>query len=204
MSEGILESRKLFLERMDREGKRAEVEARVKLLMNCGAKHSRAIRTAMKEFGFESLAMEKALLVAHLDRVQGVRGSLDPRVVDMEEALAGLPTKAADAVSVLAWIAAHPAMKRQSKGEGAGRVEITAEDVLYASHGPAPSREAVGALEHYANAPAMFWKEWIKVRLDVEKKAAQPENEDEPDDGLVDVEKMLNQVQSRAKKEWDL
>lgn len=120
------------------------------------------------------------------------------KITELSIALSRLPKQTPVGVSIFGWIAAHPALKRFDPAT-AQRVEITAEDVLYAPHGRAPSLEAVAALERFANAPADFWKKWLEVQAKNESKSA-GESQEGDDAGVVDVEKMLKEVRSRRKK----
>lgn len=186
------EARRMFLTRMDNEGRRKEYEKRLAEYMSeTGKRWSDASWAVMREFGYGGLAREKFLLE------QSSKGGLDPR--DFGTVVASLPVQTPKGVSAFDWIAAHPAMKRLD--ETKRRVELTVEDVLDSPSGPAPSQAAVSALSQYANAPDLFWKKWIEVQATLEKKVVADSAQEAEDEGVVDVERMLNEVKSRVKKE---
>ena len=112
-----------------------------------------------------------------------------------EEAVSQLPPFCDDADEI-DWIRAHPAMARKARqsalGE-AGSVVITADDILNANHGPAPSQSTAYALQHWSNRPEKFYERVLQDQqkgIDNERK--REEEVEELDDleyldGLIDT-----------------
>jgi hypothetical protein len=75
-------------------------------------------------------------------------------------------------------------------------VIVTAEDILYADHGQAPSRSAVNQLIHWANRPAKFYEQLLaehKKRPDDTHSHAES-----VDPGLGEVRAYLDQMKEVA------
>lgn len=199
-----IEAKRLFLERMRYQGRGKEFDARCneefESVRSSGESYSSVVRRMMAEYGFESLEREQELRNERTQKKQQDRGVIEKPIEDFGAAVAQLPAATPRGVSVYDWIAGHPAFSRETPGEDAN---LTAADVLYSDVGPAPSRAAVAALAQACYAPSLFWKEYWKVQSDVEKKIAagrKVDDEEEQDEGIVDVERMLKEIKSRAKK----
>jgi hypothetical protein len=159
---------KLFAVRMEREGRAAEFRARIKAVMAAdGSTFTPARYKVMREFGYVSPKEERKIDAEFRRTAQAavekkveekIFGEVreEKRILDFEQSLIGLPANASPAVE-LDWVRAHPALCRLARMEGEKKeVVITADDVLRAPHGKAPSRAAVNMLQDAANRPAKF------------------------------------------------
>ena len=74
-------------------------------------------------------------------------------------------------------------------------VLITPEDILHAPHGPAPSKSAAIALQHWVTFPQHFFKELFdeKIKQSAEARTRQDEQDS---DGLEEIKKLLKQIRS--------
>ena len=98
----------------------------------------------------------------------------------------------ADRSTVLAWIENHPAMVLARSVNGDGLVELRVEDIR-----DAPSRSAVGELQHWVNQKDKFYADMLK-----RKPAEAIDDSDGPsvddlelhDPTLKDVKKMLDEI----------
>ena len=103
-----------------------------------------------------------------------------------ETVVAGLPDKSSFSTEI-DWIRSHPAMVRGYRGDKLKDVVLTADDVLRAPCGPAPSKAAVYSLQHWANHVSEFHK----MMLSEHKKRqedAKPDESVERDMGLDEIE----------------
>jgi hypothetical protein len=120
----------------------------------------------------------------------------EERQLRFETAVSTLPN-AADPIREWEWMGAHPAMMRKDRARtDLKRIELTEDDVLRPPHGPAPSKRAVGQLQHWCNNPREFYKAMIGVH-----KKQQEGTDGEPldaDEDLAEVERLLKEVK-RAK-----
>lgn len=159
--------RKIFVERMKREGRSEEWYRLLKEVMTAeGCRYNVASHKVMALMGYEGPKKEWEIHAAWVAEEQAklktptetLREELreERRVQNFEEAIASLPPNA-PLEEVTKWIEAHPAMARKSRSNNPSRdVVITAEDI-YPKHGRAPSRSAVMALQHWANHPREFF-----------------------------------------------
>lgn len=198
--------RKLFLQRMKREGREKDWFATLKRVMaETGKQFTPASWVAMREMGYVDAATERKLLsdyeanLHHTALRNQIKKEQDiireERVIeDFEDAVRMLPDDAPDSV-VRDWIAGHPAMARLSRQKDKTKaVMITASDLLQAPHGKAPSKSAAHALQHWANCPHEFWKEMLRRKTvddvaSVEAEAA--------DTTIGDAKRLLAEVASR-------
>lgn len=193
----------LFTERMDREGRLEEFRKRVRERQErYGELFHKARNAVMKEMGWEGVAKERELAEkAKQERKAGalrmnIKAEQDAireeqRIGEFSEAVKTLPDKA-PAGDEMDWIRAHPAMGRRSRQGDGSPVVISAEDVLYPSHGPAPSKAAVYALQNWANNPQEFYKQLLtehKKRTEQDGGRSMDSDQD-----LDEVEALLKQV----------
>lgn len=181
---------RLFRERLKREGRFVDFQARVEELRDAveGGRDTplswaHATRAAMGkariEFGFQGEG-EYALSQEFRDtlymderqkkqREAAKRYKANVKAKTFEEALERLP-HTTDPAKEMDWVGSHPAMMRQPRGEvdeATGRVLIGIKDITSSSVGPAPSKRAVIILQNHVDDP----KEFIKVVLSEHKKA---------------------------------
>jgi len=194
----------LFRHRMERLGRTAELESRVKAhtIENDPLSTGRAIWKVMKEMGYKD-AKEERWLFEQWRREQAATAN-ESRVVRISsELLAGLekiphlPAVASPA-SEFEWVGGHPAMMRQDlQRDKTVEVHITMDDVVNAPHGPAPSRRAVTMLVNWANRTAKFHDQMIAEH----KKAAFVGNEDQTNEAshdptLKEVREMIERMEA--------
>lgn len=112
---------------------------------------------------------------------------------EFERVFRGLPRES-DRLTVLRWIENHPAMVLSRPVNEDGLVELTVQDIDMA-----PSRSAVGQLQHWVNNKEKFYLELMKRK---------PADDADPEDGegseeggvaehdptLPDVIKMLDEI----------
>lgn len=179
----------LFMEWVESEGRKAELDSRwdAMMLEKPMPTAAQCLERCILEFGWTVPSAEELANAVP--------------VMTYEQAVEDLPTQTPKGVSAFAWIASHP--KMPGAHEKTNRtVVITGADVLNAPCGPAPSKEAANALRQYANAPDLFWKAWSANQAKLEAKivADAAEAEVEVDEGLPDVERLLGSVLSRRKE----
>lgn len=136
-------------------------------------------------------SIERAVAVAEIPSVP------EAAPVAFESALRSLPATTTISKE-LDWISTHSAMNRQDRSpDKLKTILITAEDVLQAANGPAPSQRAVRQLQHWCNTP----REFFKQILGEHKK--QTEDADvrivDQDENLEDVERMLREFS----RQWE-
>ena len=167
--------RKLFVERMRRQGRGKEWDMSIKQVMaEESLSYNQAAPIVMKAMGYEGPSSERAIHAEyeaniHKTAMERERDTiqaeikLEKRITNFEESLRDLPPNAPPVVE-MNWVAAHPAMMRATKS--GKKVELNAEDVLYPPHGKAPSVAAVSMLQYWANNVAKFHEQ----RLSEQKK----------------------------------
>lgn len=210
---GYNQGRRLFMERIKREGREKDFYARMKRVREERIAEGLPVdkmwgtmaSKVMREMGFttcrEELARKEqyehqAQLSRMQSQIKAEREAIreERKIENFEEAVRSLPVDAPDAAEI-AWIRSHPAMSRKARAKSnVEPVEITAEDVLTAPHGPAPSQAAVYALQHWANHPLEFYKQLLGEQ---KKRAEAGERDGEvADEGLDEVERLLREVPS--------
>lgn len=168
----------MFRQRMKREGRSAELETRVRAVMQeRGLLYRAAMRLyVMPAMGFISDEAEVRLYRQHMMDVHHLASEtvvaedaeeerLRTADEEYEDALMTLQPNAPKAKE-LEWIEAHPAMMRQSRlqagsvsGKSSGVVLLMAKDILNAPHGPCPSRSAANQLQHWVNHSQKFFEQ---------------------------------------------
>lgn len=119
--------------------------------------------------------------------------SREEREAAFSEAFVKLPLNA-DRATVLEWIENHPAMVLPRRANEDGLIELTVADIS-----DAPSRSAVGELQHWVNQKDAFYKELLKrkpaeVAGDGEEDGPTADELEDHDPTLKDVEKMLEDI----------
>lgn len=117
--------------------------------------------------------------------------SVEERRREFESVFQDLPLEA-DRLSVLAWIENHPAMILPRPANEDGLVTLTAEDIS-----DAPSRSAVGELQHWVNQKDKFYSELMKRKpkeLEEESEGLTVDDLETHDPTLKDVKKMLDSI----------
>jgi hypothetical protein len=199
--------RALFVERMKREGREKVWYTTVKQVMQeTGKKYGQVAWEAMRRMGYEGPDKERQLYQEYLE--DGEKSKLQRQIdaerlrirdkqitEEFEQAVLTLPDKAPISVEI-DWISAHPAMFRRAREKDKTKnILLTPEDILFTTHGPAPSRAAVVALQHWINFPLQFHKEILSEQIKhKEDREATKVNEDM---GLEDVKRLLQQVTTR-------
>ena len=199
--------RRLFVERMKREGRGKEWSTVIKQVMkDTGKRYSQAIWEAMRKMGYMGPEKEhqlhaefqangqKTKLQRQIDEErQQIREEL--MTENFEQAVNALPDKAPITVEI-DWIIAHPAMARWVRNsDKTENILITPEDILFPPHGPAPSKAAVVALQHWVNFPQQFFKEILDEQI--KHSANVRTRQDEQDnDAMEEIEKLLKQIGS--------
>ena len=161
---------------------------------------------AMKEFGYVDAATEWRIHEEYLSKVnknveeemaerkerQKAAKKLQSSEELFERAVNGLAPTASETVDN-DWIRAHAAMARKARGQvdTEGTVLITADDVLKAPHGPAPSKAAVYALQHWANFPHKFYEKMRREKKDEEGGGAEWQVDDL---GLEEFERLIKEA----------
>lgn len=193
---------KMFEHRMEREGRIKEYRARVKEVMDDGLMYNKARHQVMVEFGYPGPVAERALAAEHAaaqrrEVEREILGEVreEVRIRTFEEAIE-LVTSTTSPAAEIEWIRAHPALSRLDRQKDKTKpVDITADDILYAPHGPAPSRSAVNQLIHWANRPGEFYKQILaEHRKRVE--SGDDTQGSMADPGLGDVQVYLAQIKA--------
>lgn len=196
----------LFLSRIRREGRWNEWLKTVKRLMDeTGKDFVRVRSTAMRELGYVDAKTERWLDEKYRTEIPKSALQLqiehekkeiaeERRVEDFEEAVRMLPDHCPASV-VMDWVAAHPAMTRLARSKDKTKlIMITADDILLAPNGRAPSKEAARSLQHWANCPHEFFKQ----RLSEQKKAKAGDETSakmDMDEDIEKIEQLLREVE---------
>jgi hypothetical protein len=204
--------RDLFEAKLRRENRLDLFRTRLLELESQGVHREAAIAQASGEFGRLSLEKERRLYCQYLAEQSFIaRKKQESDVVSVakqrreehayESAMDKLPNTANPAAE-LDWIRAHPAMTRLDRsilrGKSA-RIIVDVDDILNCSHGPAPSKSAVNALQHWCNRPDEFFKHLMSEqkkgnikRGSALSSAMATRADDEPlEDDLSDIDAML-------------
>jgi len=194
----------MFKDRMEREGRLPELRAVVREKMQeTGMGYNAALQAVRGYFGFVNTETELRLYREHRknillsaaeteDVVQGAYERLESEERAFFAALATLPANAPKAREI-EWIEAHPAMMRSTRNKANGYasnvVNITADDILRAPHGPCPSRAAAVQLQHWANNSTKFFEQ---IMSEAKKKSAEGSSSSGP--AVVEVEDDLSEL----------
>ncbi|HLA83508.1 MAG TPA: hypothetical protein VJL29_01835 [Thermoguttaceae bacterium] len=201
--------RKLFVERMRREGREAEWRAVLRSVMEeTGRRFAQASGEAMRRMGYEGPQRERELYAKHLAaegrsklrrQIDREREAIirDREDVALERAMKGLPASV-NLDTELTWVATHPAVARKERGANDRQLRLTAEDVMGSRHERAPSMRAVWLLQHGMRNPGEFWRMYF-VR---QQKDRPVERQREPETAesmtLAEVKDCLSQLQNRV------
>lgn len=199
----------MFRQRMEREGRREELDRRRQGHLDAGVHPRKATRLAMHEMGFVSgpdeIEQHWAFRVTQKVKephesppVVLASGAFDENRSrsTWNAAMRLLPNTAALTVE-LDWIGAHPAMSQRVLGSEPDDAIVTVDDVLCPSHGRAPSKRAVNQLLHWVHKPGDFFKGLLAGR----KKTAEGEGgagaAAVKDMGLEEARRILEQMEGK-------
>ncbi len=193
--EGLTVSQK-FWERLKREGRYDLWHPTLKRMQQeRGLGFGQAKWAAMRELGYTEAKFEHDAHQVFTDQQEKieVQKNTQQAAKDFESACAGLPDEASVATEI-AWVRSHPAMSRLDRMPGGiGTVLITPDDILSPPHGKAPSKSAVGLLQHYANRPHEFFKALMSEQKKITGETDKPKQEEDTD--LAEVERLLREIQ---------
>jgi hypothetical protein len=200
-----LKLRDLFRDRLASDGRLEMFDTKVKELMDSGVHRERAIHVTSKQFGRMSLEKErkeyrkrlaeKAVISLKRERFDDLELR---RQANMEQSFEGalrlLPDTAPANVE-LRWIRAHPVMTRKNRStlkDKAKPIVLGVSEILHSSVGPAPSKSAVHALQHWCNQPDDFFKIILAEQRKESTKANAAEEAAGPDDkGTAEIDALL-------------
>lgn len=192
------ESRKWFVERITRDGKLAEWQARYQALRDEGMDFNKAWFKSAKEFSYVDGRTEKK----HHDRwlLSQQTGVIQDRVPperirkEFDQVLESLPVTAIDPKVEINWIRNHPAMCRKARQGEEEPVVLTADDIRNA-----PNRAAAIQLINAANAPEDFNRNFAFLIKKMEGGAdADKGNEVIPDPTLPEIERLLKEFTTES------
>lgn len=205
--------RQLFMKRMEREGRSEEYKRRCDEAVRAGTARETAHKDVASEMGRYSVGQERKLYLAYLAEQYTMKEKSDSadlqrvqRTMKEEEdyiaALKNLPDTA-DPEAELRWIRSHPAMttmdRRRGKRNGDAAVLITARDVNK-THGTAPSKAAVNALQNWVNRPDKFYEMMMSEQKKVPTTKGRPRTmagmgtsagQTSDDDDLTEIDSLL-------------
>jgi hypothetical protein len=160
----------------------------------------------MRRLGYEGPEKEKALYLEHQRSLKHnemqhfvaqntKEWNKEMRMSLTEEALRDLPPTA-DPLAERNWVGAHPAMGRRYETKKEENVVITADDILNAPHGPAPSRQAVNMLRLYAQTPKTFYDQILSEQKKIKDGDKTEEvSGDTPE--VAEIEALLGEIKAR-------
>lgn len=192
--------KKIFHERMVYEGKEAAYLKRVcDLCKTLG--RAAGTRQAMRDFGYVSVVHEKYLNEswrAHCDLFHEKKPIKEVReerkIENFEEAIRTLPPRCSPD-EYWNWIGAHPALSRKARQSDKSReLVLDVDDVLKCSHGPAPSQEAVHALQFYANNVGKFYEYRDAYMKKAKTGSADSDKIIEKDLGIDDIKALIGEM----------
>jgi hypothetical protein len=203
---------KLFAQRMAREGRTQQWQDAVASAQAESGKGFGAIKwSVMKSLGYESPERERELHAAWLAGEQAktddaaatiaqAQASVAECDSSFEAALATLPLKA-DRQGENDWILSHLALTRRARSENKDEpVRLTADDILKSSHGPAPSRAAAIRLQLFVDNPDELSKALTAPVKKDDGIDSGRDSEFVKDDGIGEVERLLDQVSSESER----
>ena len=192
-------TRRLFADRMVREGRKEELLALSKKLREeKGLPSAAASWSAMRIMGYVDAETERIIHERHereqrATEEEAVQTAAETK--SFNEAMETLPDNCSEAEGI-AWLRAHPAMSRLDRASDKTKpILIDGDDLLNPSHGAAPSKAWANALQHWANRPGEFFKQSLS---ESKKKTGEKEEtaSEEVEDDLAEVEKLLKSVRA--------
>ncbi len=192
----------MFSDRMTREGLRDEFRRRIcERMKELGpGSMGKATSEIRKEMGYKGAKEERklyeeyaanlhktSLQVAMEKQITEIRE--EKKVENFEESVRMLPLRAPMSEE-LEWVRLHPAMGR---GDDDHPTVVTADDILCAPQGKAPSQGAVRLLKHWVKRVDKFFE----LMMSEQKKMTEESNarsEGAKDVGLDEVERLLAEV----------
>ena len=188
-----IDVRKLFRQRMIREGREAEYEAAIKAeqLAFPGMGYGNAMHRAMPKMGYEGPQKERAIAAAWEAQQRAAEEEKVRHTFD--EALSKLPPTA-DRLAELNWIRAHPAISRMVRSVDGQTVIVTFADVMETSLGPAPSQAAARELQFWVNNTEKFYTSYLKTELKKTGAGVDADGEKKADPGIAEIERYLQEI----------
>ena len=180
--------RTLFRERMKREGRTKEWNETIRAVQaETGKQFGRIVYDVMKRMGYEGPEKERELAAAF----ESSQRPTDPAANNIDEIRKKLPDRAAIATEIN-WVLSNGAMYRRACNRNIEEIRVTVADVL----GPpkCPSKAALTLLQHCANQPNEFYKQFMAdmKRITKDDNAANVNEVEDLD--LEDVRKVLEEV----------
>jgi hypothetical protein len=176
--------KRLFAERMRREGKDREWKACIKKIQTeQNLQYSQAYVKAMPLMGYEGPERERQ---HEREWIQGM---------DVERAMCYLPPMSTPEVENN-WVLAHPALNRKQMSDD-GKVKIAAWDLFFAPHGRCPSMRAANKLIAWANDSKEMRANLaagVKKSETNDGSKTAKEAETLEDDGLEELKRLLGEV----------
>jgi hypothetical protein len=189
----MIHVKKLFRQRMQREGREPEYEALIKAIQaERGIGYGQAQQQAMHKLGYPGPKEERALAAAWEAEQRSVAEEQVRHT--FEEALSKLPP-VADRLTELNWIRSHPAISRVARSVNGQSILVTYADVMETSLGPAPSQAAARELQYWANNNEKFYTSYLKTELKKTAAAAEGDgSEKNRDPGVAEIERVLQEM----------
>lgn len=187
MSERRKDVRKLFIERMRREGREKEWNETVKRHQGESEKFgSQATWAAMKELGYQGPDHERKLAKLEDDKAEQLTPADENNIWEIRKLLPDRATVAAE----INWVLSNNAMFRRARNRNA-EIQVNVKDVL----GPpkCPSKAALTLLQHCVNAPNEFYKQFLSEMKRVQKDD-QGNTDTVEDTDLDEVNRMLDEM----------
>jgi hypothetical protein len=189
---GKVHVKKLFRQRLEREGRGAEYEALIKAIQaEKGIGYGQAQHMAMHKLGYPGPKEERALADKWASEQQAVAEEKVRHT--FEEALSKLPP-VADRLTELNWIRSHPAITRVARSVNGQAILVTYADVMETSLGPAPSQAAARELQFWANNNEKFYTSYLKTELKKTAAGVEGESEKNRDPGVAEIERVLQEM----------
>jgi hypothetical protein len=193
-------STELFTFRLEREGRLIEFREACRKKEAQGVSRAIAERDTRRTYGYLGVFGEREHYANHLRVARTVddraKKNLEQKITyanrkykNIEEALAGLPSKA-DPHEEIEWVRAHPMMGRHASFTKKldQSIALKVEDVNEAPHGPCPSRTAWNMLTYWVDNQSKFHeklldehKKIIKSNKEVLEEAANQQSATEKD-----------------------
>jgi hypothetical protein len=192
----------MFTDRLFREGLRDEFRRRIAERMKELGPGSMAKATSeiRKEMGYQGAKEERQLYADYIGNLHktSLKVAMEKQITEIreekkvenfEESVRMLPLRAPMSEE-LEWVRLHPAMGR---GDDDNPTVVTADDILCAPQGKAPSQGAVRLLKHWVKRVDKFFE----LMMSEQKKMTEESNarsEGAKDVGLDEVERLLAEV----------
>lgn len=194
---------RLFHEKMVYEGRLDDfISLAEKILSEKSCSRESAVSQAMREMGFidrkhtqHCIASWRKHCSSYKKRDKTLEEAREERRADdFENAIRDLPPRCSPE-EYWNWIGAHPALSRKGRQKDKTKeLVLTVEDVMSASHGVAPSQEAVHALQFYANNVGKFYEYRDAYMKKAKVGTTETEKVIEKDVGIEDIKALMNEI----------